>query len=388
LNGTIDVPACASIVQRQLMAGVLCDAQTVLDAGDCSADTRALIACLNAMGHRITQQERTILIQPHETLCAEQLHLSCAGSPVVLDFLLPCAEHATLTQLPVLAPGALQTRARILRAHGLSLRRDGDALQICGQLKSGVYSFGVTTCVRLVSSMLYTLARRDGVSMITLGTRAQGMRPYLDMTARVLSDFGVRILPGQNGYVVYGNQVYRSPDKCEAEGDWGCAALWYAARSMGHDIHIANIRETSLQSERAILELLPRLGGIVPVRGRLQLLPALCAAAAVHEGVSILRGVPAQEDPRAGAIAKALRAMGVTVECYDEAMCIRGGAFAGDATIDCRYDSRLAMAIALCATRAKAPVVITHAEAVERTDPQFFHRMERLGGKIRLNDEI
>ncbi len=101
--------------------------------------------------------------------------------------------------------------------------------------------------------------------------------------------------------------------------------------------------------------------------------PVLFAAAAVAEGETRVTGAAelrVKESDRIAMMAEGLAALGVGVESQPDGMRIRGGTVQGG-MVESGGDHRVAMAFAVLATRASAPVVIGDVQNVATSFPGF-----------------
>jgi len=75
--------------------------------------------------------------------------------------------------------------------------------------------------------------------------------------------------------------------------------------------------------------------------------------------------------------------LGVTHVYENNTLSIEGvESFQGDVTLSSEDDHRIAMTIAIASIRAQYPIVLTHAEAIQKSYPQFYDVYRSLGGKI------
>ncbi len=56
--------------------------------------------------------------------------------------------------------------------------------------------------------------------------------------------------------------------------------------------------------------------------------------------------------------------------------------FAGGCDVFCYNDHRMAMSLAIAATRCRQPIVLRGCECVQKSYPHFFEDYKSLGGKI------
>jgi 3-phosphoshikimate 1-carboxyvinyltransferase len=86
-----------------------------------------------------------------------------------------------------------------------------------------------------------------------------------------------------------------------------------------------------------------------------------------------------KETDRIAMLARGFRAMGVTIDEYDDGFTVHGGRVTGG-DVDSAGDHRLAMAFAILGTAGSAPVSIRGADAVAVSYPGFFDELRRLCG--------
>ncbi|GIX21268.1 MAG: hypothetical protein KatS3mg121_0051 [Gammaproteobacteria bacterium] len=119
--------------------------------------------------------------------------------------------------------------------------------------------------------------------------------------------------------------------------------------------------------------------------------PVLFVAAALAEGETVLRGAAelrVKETDRIQVMADGLRTLGVEAEPTADGVRIQGmgpgGAFAGG-RVDSHGDHRVAMAFAMAALRARAPIEIEHCANVRTSFPGFAQLAARTGLDIAVS---
>jgi len=117
------------------------------------------------------------------------------------------------------------------------------------------------------------------------------------------------------------------------------------------------------------------------------LVPPLAAWAALRTGrVTRLTGAERlrlKESDRLEAVACELGKLGADVAQGSGSLTIRGVDTLRGGTADSRNDHRIAMMLAVAATRADGPVTIRGAECVAKSYPDFWDVYRSLGGVIR-----
>ncbi|RMH62081.1 MAG: 3-phosphoshikimate 1-carboxyvinyltransferase [Zetaproteobacteria bacterium] len=103
--------------------------------------------------------------------------------------------------------------------------------------------------------------------------------------------------------------------------------------------------------------------------------PILFVAASLANGAFVLRGAEelrVKESDRIATMAKGLSAMGVSIEEHPDGVVIQGGArLRGGVCVDAKGDHRIAMAMAVAAQMADAPIEIHNAAAIDTSFPGF-----------------
>lgn len=107
-------------------------------------------------------------------------------------------------------------------------------------------------------------------------------RPYLEMTASLMRQFGAVVDFGDDGIDI-AHQNYR-PATVTVESDWSAASYWFAFTALANEAEIIlpNITLESLQGDRVIVEIMKELGVGTELRGTDLLLSKTAHAAAIR----------------------------------------------------------------------------------------------------------
>jgi len=117
------------------------------------------------------------------------------------------------------------------------------------------------------------------------------------------------------------------------------------------------------------------------------LFPPLVALAAYCDGTSIIKGVhrlASKESDRAKALQEEFGKMGVEIELKNDEMVIHGGEKLVGTKVESHYDHRIAMACAVAALKAEGETTIEGGEAVNKSYPDFFWHLKKLGADVSL----
>ncbi len=396
LSGTITPPSSKSESHRMLIAAALAGGTSRISRLSESEDISATAACLTALGarmdgelvHGIAALRRRDELPPH---------LDCGESGSTLRFLIPVAlavaggglftGHGRLMDRPLEPYRALFAEKRIV------FRQAEDHILVSGSLQPGEYRLPGNVSSQFLTGLLFALPLLDGPSRLTLTTPLESAG-YVEMTLHTLRQFGISILRAPDGYLIDGKQHYR-PQQLTVEGDWSQAAFFWAANGLGSEIQIEGMNVHTAQGDRVIVDYCARLDR--PGRVELDvsqcpdLAPALAVRAALRAGeVTRLTGagrLRMKESDRIASITAALGALGARVEGGRDEIVIRGvSTLAGGEASSCN-DHRIAMMLAIAATRSVTPVVITGAQCVSKSYPRFWADYAALGGQILIGRE-
>lgn len=114
------------------------------------------------------------------------------------------------------------------------------------------------------------------------------------------------------------------------------------------------------------------------------LFPPLVALAACCEGTTVIEGVKRlehKESNRGITLQEEFAKLGVEIKLQDDLMLIKGFAVPTikSTTVHSRHDHRIAMACAVAALKAEGPVVIDDADAINKSYPNFYLHLQKLG---------
>ena len=407
LSGSVRVPASKSAAHRALIAAALSDALTAVHIDALNDDIEATLECLMALGALIDFDARRglLIVRPIDGApglkrhlaglagkasahvdYAETLKLDCGESGSTLRFLLPVAcalgVNARFTGRGRLPERPNRALTEALRAHGAAINADALPMNVTGGLRGGLWTLPGDVSSQYVTGLLFALPllREDSVIRLTTPLQSAG---YVDMTLQTLADFGIGVVPAENGWRVPGNQAYRTPEDVFVEGDWSAAAFWLAANAMGSEVDVTGVSRRTAQGDRAIEDLLGK--AMIDASNVPDLVPALAAAAAVLPQRTVITGAARlrlKESDRLRAVADMLTALGGAVEVVPDGLVIDGGRPLTGGKVDGCNDHRIVMAASILATRADAPVTITGAQAVSKSYPDFFKHFQALGGSV------
>lgn len=388
LAGTVCAPPSKSQAHRLLICSALADTPTRIELDGTNRDIDATVACLCALGANIHHRDRGLDVTPirHPTAAAE---LDCGESGSTLRFLMPVSA-ALGANVRITGHGRLPQRPNgplmeALRTHGAQIQGDHLPLSLSGPLQSGLWTLPGDVSSQYVTGLLLAMPILEGENEIRLSSPLESA-PYVDMTLQALRHFGVIAEPTPQGWRVPAGQKYRSPGNVIVEGDWSASAFWLAANALGADIRILGLAQDTTQGDRAATALFgqQRIDAThVP-----DLVPILAAVAAFLPQETVIFGarrLRLKESDRLKSTQNMLLALGHPAQVTEDGLVIHGGP-ADRCTTPVRRveginDHRIVMAASIAAAFSDRPVLITDAQAAEKSYPGFFEDLQRLGGR-------
>lgn len=370
LSGVVTAPSSKSMVHRLLITAAFAGSPTQIGCDGMGADLLATMECLQALGADIRVEGKTISVTPTCQI-SKTAALFCGESGSTLRFLLPIVGalgvEATFHTKGRLPQRPLSPLWEEMERMGCLLSRPTEDTLLCsGKLRPGAYYIDGSVSSQFVSGLLMALPLIDGECSLEINGTMQS-KPYVEMTRQVLSLF-------QTG----------CPERIEAEGDWSNAAFWLAARALGSDIDVNGLNQLSVQGDRAIQSLLPKLqeNCTIACADIPDLVPVLSVVAAANRGGTFtdIARLRLKESDRVASVIAMIQALGGKAEATEHNLTVYGTGLAGG-KVESFSDHRIAMAAAIASTICTQPVTISDAGCVAKSYPNFWEEYVKLGGK-------
>ena len=382
LQGQITAIPSKSQAHRLLICVAFADRETELICPDTNRDIEATAGCLRSLGAQIRRTETGYNVSPVKEV-PKNAELHCQDSGSTLRFLLPLAGalgvNAVFHMEGRLPQRPLSPLWEEMERMGCRLSRPTEATLLCeGKLMAGDYSIDGGVSSQFITGLLLACSRIPGQSRIRITGRLES-KPYVDMTLKAMELFGLNC----PDYTLEGGRQFCSPGTITVEGDWSNGAFFLAAKELGSELEVLNLRRDSPQGDRAAAELLPGLKERLTIDASdiPDLVPILAVTAACKQGAVFtnIRRLRLKESDRVESVLSMLRDLGGRAEADESTMTVWGGGLTGG-RVDARNDHRIAMSAAIAATACKENVTILGAECVSKSYPQFFEEYRRLGG--------
>lgn len=402
LKGNVTMPPSKSAAHRLLICAALSRNESYIKPKCTSDDIKATVSCLKEMGANIKETLDGYVVSRGETNKNSTLDFCESGSTA--RFLLPIAaaigSDATMIGRGRLPKRPMAPLTNVLREYGVEVSSDNLPITIKGSLNAGRFELAGNISSQYVSGLLFAAPLLKEESQINLTSPLESTG-YVDMTLKAMSEFGVGVEKGKDSYKIK-PQEYKGKNMV-IEGDWSQAAFFMSAAAIGSEIQIEGLDLDSLQGDKACLDIFARFGADVSVtdnkitvkKNRLEgitvdasnipdMVPAIAATAAFAKGKTVIHSAERlrlKESDRIKTTIAALNQMGIKTEEKPDGMIIYGAEPKG-VVIDGAGDHRIVMAFSVAAAYAKGESVITGAEAISKSYPEFFSEFKKLEGKV------
>lgn len=400
LNGKVSAPPSKSVAHRLLICAALASGTSTIRGLEMSKDIIATIEALSALGAQIETSGSTATV--HGISCnsvAKNAEINCNESGSTLRFLIPIAS-ALGADSTFLGKGKLPERPITpylseLTKNGVTFEYNNTMpFSVSGKLKAGVFTIDGGISSQFITGLLFALPLLDADSEIKITSTLQS-KPYVDITIGCLNQFGIEIIEKANSYFVKGNQQFK-PTDAVVEGDYSQAAFYYVANAIGNNIKIDNLNTASLQGDKKIVEIVEQVmynkdNGLKPFKIDASdipdIVPIMTVLATFCDGISEITNVARlriKESDRLEAISTCVNKIGGNVIAKEDALIIHGVGTLKGGTVDSYNDHRIAMSMAIAATRCTEPLTIMNAGCVEKSYPNFYNDYSMLGGKVNV----
>jgi 3-phosphoshikimate 1-carboxyvinyltransferase len=405
LKGELKIPASKSLCHRAIIAAALSQGQSTINNIVLSEDILATIDGVRALGTIVTIHQDRLIIDGGKLVAQDSCIIDCNESGSTLRFLMPLG-LLTKTAVSYVGKGNLNSRPlepyiEIFKESNVFYSDIKLPMTISGSLNPGIFKVHGNISSQFITGLMFALPLLDEDSTIVI-TEPLESKGYIDLTINVLKSFGISISNhNYKSFSIKGKQKYIKTNYT-VEGDYSQAAFWLAAGALGGNLKCLGLKLNSKQSDKAMLDILKTAGAnlesndtyIKILPSKLQafevdvsqfpdITPILAVLAALSDGTSKITGAARlriKECDRLKAIAMELNKLGAQIVEEQDSLTITGLKYLQGGDVDSWGDHRIAMALAIAATKCIEPVIIRNSSAVHKSYPDFFEDYKMLGG--------
>ena len=411
VRGSVRLPGDKSISHRYAMLGAIAEGTTRLDNFSSAADCASTLACVEALGARVTRDGRKIEIAGRSgELVAPNRPLDCGNSGSTMRMLSGIVAgydfRSEMTGDDSLSKRPMRRIIDPLSKMGASIsasNEDRPPLVIQGKkLNAITYEMPVASA-QVKSCVLLAGLRAKGRTTVTekIATR--------DHTELALRAFGARVEQNSGSVSIEGGQNLQAIE-AYVPGDLSTATFFLCATAMFPESSLIFDHVLLNPTRAGVLDVLATMGlkvaflkveelhgetiGTVQVKSGnltgavisgalaaalIDELPALAALAPyTRDGMEIrdAKELRVKESDRIAAVSENLRRMGIKFEEREDGWKIPGQQQPHGAELDSFGDHRIAMAFSIAALRAQGESQILNSDAVAVSFPEFFSTLE------------
>lgn len=416
-------------MQRGCAASLLFKGTTIIRNPGYSNDDKAALGVIRDLGAVIEKMDDGSLKITGSGVNPESGAVNCGESGLGIRMFTPIVSLSN-KQITINGEGSLVTRPMdffdtVLPKLGVEIvSREGKLpLQVKGPLQPKNITIDGSLSSQFLTGLLmaYAASNAKGVTITVDNLKS---KPYIDLTLAVMKQFGWEVenrnyeefyFAGTERSRSVGDDPERSRRIYTVEGDWSGAAFLLVTGAIAGDITVKGLDVQSTQADRAVLQALQACGARMSIQaeqieigpGALNgaeglkafqfdatecpdLFPPLVALAAYCKGTTVIEGVTRlahKESNRGLTLQEEFGKMGVEIELQDNLMLIKGGNGLKGAAVHSHHDHRIAMACAVAALKANGETVISEAEAINKSYPDFYEHIAALGAVVKKEME-
>lgn len=411
--GEITPPGDKSISHRAVILGSLARGKTRATGFLASRDTLATANAFRSMGIEVEAGAGGVEIagrglfglrEPRRTIDAEN---SGTTARLLTGILSAQSFRSIITGDDSLRRRPMSRVTVPLRGMGARISGEGEVLPLCitGSELQGMDYRSPVASAQVKSAILLAGLYAAGRTSVTEPERTR------DHTERMLRHFGVPV-EASGTRVSVSPGVEFSGTELEIPSDISSAAFFIVAALVnpGSEIMVKNVGLNPLRT--GVLDILGEMGADISVENRRECcgepvgdliarhgalravriegesvsraideLPVISVAACFAEGETVISGageLRVKETDRISAMTDELSKLGAEIRETPDGMIIKGTGELRGARCESRGDHRVAMSLAVAATRARGDTVIGDAGCVSISFPEFFPLFETL----------
>lgn len=389
-SGEVSAPPSKSFAHRYLIGSVLSRGKCVIKNVADSDDISATLSCIEQLGGSITKDGNTVTVIPTNEKQIENAVFDCKESGSTLRFFIPVvlatgAKNCTFLGSERLLARGIKEYEKLFENSDVTIKSDEKSIEISGTLSAGNYEISGEVSSQYTTGMLFALSVLDGKSTLKITGNAES-RAYVDMTIKVLKDFGADIAEPKKNFFEINGKGRLSPGEFTVEGDWSNAAFLIALSRLLGTISVSGLNENSVQGDRfscAAFDALDGENAEIDLKDCPDLAPILFAYAAYKNGGKFIntRRLRVKESDRANVMAEELKKFGANVKVYENSVEIEKTQLKPPIVPLCGHnDHRIVMALSVLAAVFGAE--IDGAEAVNKSYPDFFRVIKKAGVNV------
>lgn len=326
------------------------------------------------------------------------LVINCGTSLTTLLYFMcivcACASNvvATFNGSDRLPMDAVEALLDVLNAHGIRSDYQGKfPFTIQGSLYSGEYTVSSKYADVLVPGLLIALNRNSTDSMVNV-VGGEYPKSGILLAADILKEAKILTASADDVYIIRGGQRYKLFET-SIGGDFVLASNFVVANAMNSNVRVSGLDAMSAQPARAVFEILRKVqssgckGFDLDCMEIADLVPILAVYACSLQGTSCLRNTGARScDDLAYAeiVCEMINSVGGKATALSDRIVIDGVKTLSGGTVDCRFNTEIALAAAILSTICTSDVIIRNTECIAKSYASFLDDFRRVGGNASI----
>jgi 3-phosphoshikimate 1-carboxyvinyltransferase len=413
-EGILTIPASKSQAQRAIALALLNEGTTQLNGLGFCDDEKAALSITEHAGAIVNITSNQVTIHSNGFNPKEEISVNVRESGL-----------SSRMFTPILANSKKEV---LINGHGTVLSRPMDfffdvfpelgvdisssnhriPLKVKGPLQAKHIEIDGSKSSQFVTGILYGFLGSEKAGGKCIRIKDLKSRPYVELSVEVLKHFGVKVSFLEDT-LTFPSYVRLTGDHIiDIEGDWSSASFFIVGAAINGSLTLNNLKSDSKQADIAILDAVTEFGADVShYENRVQikssnnkafnfnatdcpdLFPPLAVLALFGNGNSEIKGLHRlkhKESDRGEGIKSTFKKLGIEVELdyKSDVMRIRGGQKIKGGMVDSLNDHRMAMALTIIGVLSGEQIVVTNAEAINKSFPSFYELLLTLSNVLNI----
>lgn len=414
LSGMIQAPASKSSMQRALAAALLTKGTSIIKNPGHSNDDKAAMDIIKILGAEMEIQNSRLKIAS-SGVRPDSSEINCGESGLGIRMFAPIVALGE-KEIIVNGEGSLLTRPMnffdtFFPQLGVAIKSNNGKLplKIKGPLQPKTIEVDGSLSSQFITGLLMAFSSA-GASNVSIKVKNLKSKPYIDLTLDVMKQFGMKVPVNKNYDEFYFDKTTHdsrlTTHEYTVESDWSGGAFLLVAGAIAGPITVRGLDLTSPQGDKRIVDAMMNANAGIAMEAKgikvrpaamqafefdatdcPDLFPPLVALAAYCKGTTTINGVKRlihKESNRAVSLQEEFGKMGVTIEWNEDEMKIHGNGKLKGTNVHSHHDHRIAMALAVAALQADGATTIEDAETINKSYPDFFWHLKKLGADVTL----
>ena len=426
LHGNIKGISSKSFAHRALFCASQADKPTKIYLPDICDDVLATISCLKSLCTTFRFEKNYVTVIPKnfvennfqstksyavdrkifDNKRKNNPIFDARQSGTTLRFIMPFAmsviEDAIFTASNSLVSRPISQIMQVMKSNGVEFTSNNLPIRALKKFVFDKIAISSDISSQYVSGLLLSSALQESdVELKVLGDVKS--KPYIDMTVKVMEDFGIKIDKIEDGYIVHSKGDYFSPLNYKVEMDYSAAAFFIVAGAFSEEgICLEGFDKNSLQGDKSILRIIEKYGANVKflddkiyissgekrplklnVKNIPDLVPILAVLACSCQDRSIFvetDRLKFKESDRVKSTLDLVNSLGGRAYSGDNFIVIDGLGNLKGGFVKTYNDHRIAMAASIASIICKEPVLIEDEKVVSKSYATFYEDFNSLGG--------